>query len=143
MGGHHAVVEPGARQAALERFERAVERPLLILALVMVPLLVIPFVMQLPPGLEAVMVGAGWCVWAAFALDYVVRLGLTDKRSEFIRREWRLLLTVVLPFLRPLRVVRSGRELRLLRLDQLLRRLARARSRRSAGSSSPRPRSRR
>ncbi len=107
------------RQEALERFERAVELPLLILALTMIPLLVLPLLLVLPSGVEATFVAADWFIWAAFAFEYVVRLALSPSRWRFVRKEWPDLLIVVLPFLRPLRVVRSARALRLLRLGRL------------------------
>jgi voltage-gated potassium channel len=107
------------RQDALERFERAVELPLLVLALAMVPLLVLPLLLDLPSGVEATFLAADWFIWAVFAVEYVVRLVLTPNRWRFVRREWPDLLIVVLPFLRPLRVVRSARALRLLRLARL------------------------
>ncbi len=112
--------EPLARrQAALERFERATELPLLLLALAMVPLLVIPLLVDLPSGVKAAFIAADWFIWAAFAFEYVVRLVLSSQRWRFVRRQWADLLIVVLPFLRPLRIVRSARALRLLRLARL------------------------
>src|SRR5687768_7580452 len=110
----------GDRRDALDRFERAVEVPLLVLALLMVPLLVVPLVVDLPTEAGRAFVALDWFVWGAFALEYVVRLALTDQRWRFVRREWPDLLIVVLPFLRPLRVVRSARALRVLRLTRLV-----------------------
>ncbi len=107
------------RQEALERFERAVELPLLVLALAMVPLLVVPLLVDLPGAVEGIFVACDWFIWAVFAVEYVVRLVLTPDRWRFVRREWSDLLIVILPFLRPLRVVRSARALRLLRLARL------------------------
>ncbi len=119
-------MNPNERQAALERFERAVEVPLLVLALAMVPVIVVPLLADLPSGLETSLEAVGWFIWAAFAVEYVVRLSLTAQRWRFIRREWPALLIIVLPFLRPLRVVRSARALRLLRLTRLMGVLAEA-----------------
>lgn len=107
------------REQALERFERGIELPLLVLALAMVPLLVIPIVVELPPIVEDSFAAADWFIWAAFAFEYLVRLWLTPARWVFVRREWPDLLIIVLPFLRPLRVARSARALRLLRLGRL------------------------
>jgi voltage-gated potassium channel len=107
------------RQAALRRFEAAVELPLVILAIVMVPLLVVPLLVDLPDEIEVGFIAADWLIWAAFAFEYLVRLALTEDRLRFVRREWPSLLLVVLPFLRPLRVVRSARALRLLGLGRL------------------------
>lgn len=114
------------RRSALDRFERAVELPLLVLALAMVPLLVLPLVLDLPSGIEATFIALDWFIWAVFALEYVVRLALTDRRWRFIRRQWPDLLIIVLPFLRPLRIVRSARALRLLRLGRLVSVLSKA-----------------
>ncbi len=115
------------RQAALERFERAVELPLLVLALAMVPLIVLPLLLDLPGAVEAAFIAADWFIWAIFAFEYVVRLSLTTHRLRFLRREWPDLLIIVLPFLRPLRLVRSARALRLLRLARLVAVLAETR----------------
>jgi voltage-gated potassium channel len=108
------------RQAALDRFERAVELPLLVLALAMLPLLALPLLVDLSPAVEDAFVAADWLIWAAFAFEYATRLILTTARARFIRRNWTDLLIIVLPFLRPLRVVRSARALRVLRLARLV-----------------------
>ena len=93
--------------------------PLLVLALAMIPLLVLPLLVELPSALEAAFLAADWFIWAVFAIEYVVRLALSRPKWAFVRREWADLLIVVLPFLRPLRVIRSARALRLLRLARL------------------------
>ncbi len=142
---HDVVVKLRDRQAALQRFERAVELPLLILSLVMLPLLIIPLLVELPSGLEVTMVAGGWFIWAACAAVYFVRLSLSDKRWQFVRQQWLDLVGVVLPFLRPLRMVRSLRELRVLRLGRVVWSLERSRSGTSAAAASseaPSPRSR-
>jgi voltage-gated potassium channel len=108
-----------ARQVALERFERATELPLLILALAMIPLLLAPVVVDLNDTAKATVLAIDWFIWAAFALEYVIRLALTDQRARFVRRQWPDLLIIVVPFLRPLRIMRSARALRLLRLGRL------------------------
>ena len=107
------------RQAALDRFERATELPMLLLALAIIPLLLAPAVFALSDTAKAAVLAADWFIWAAFAVEYVVRLALTEQRGRFVRREWPDLLIIVLPFLRPLRVMRSARALRLLRLARL------------------------
>jgi voltage-gated potassium channel len=108
------------RAEALERFERATELPLLLLALAMVPLLALPLLVDLQAGARAALLALDWFIWAVFAFEYIVRLVLTERRWRFLRREWPDLLIIVLPFLRPLRIVRSARALRLLRLGRLV-----------------------
>jgi hypothetical protein len=114
-----ATKHQAARQVALERFERATELPLLVLALAMIPLLLAPAVVDLSDTAEATVLALDWFIWAAFALEYVIRLALTEQRARFIRQQWPDLLIIVLPFLRPLRIMRSARALRLLRLARL------------------------
>lgn len=46
------------RQELLERFERATELPLLVLALLMIPLLATPLLVDLNSGTEAAFVAA-------------------------------------------------------------------------------------
>lgn len=104
---------------ALERFEAAVELPLLLLAVAMVPLLVVELAFEPDGGLGAALMAAEWFIWAAFAFEYVVRLVLTPARWRFVRRNLPDLFIIALPFLRPLRIVRSARALRLLRLARV------------------------
>jgi len=47
-----------------------------------------------------------WATWALFAADYLVRLRLADDRLRYLRRSWFDLLVIVLPVLRPLRLLR-------------------------------------
>ena len=99
---------------------------MLVLAVAMVPLLVLPLLLDLPASVEEALVAADWFIWAVFAVEYLVRLYLTPQRLRFVRRQWPDLLIIVLPFLRPLRLVRSARALRVLRLTRLVAVLARA-----------------
>ncbi len=92
----------------------------------MVPLLVVPLLVDLPAAVGSAFVAADWFIWAVFAVEYLIRLYLTPNRLCFVRREWPALLIIVLPFLRPLRVVRSARALRVLRLARLVAVLTRA-----------------
>jgi len=47
-----------------------------------------------------------WIAWAIFACDYLVRLALAPAKWTFVRSNLLDLAVVVLPFLRPLRLVR-------------------------------------
>lgn len=107
------------RQAALERFERVTEVPLVALALAMIPLLLVPAVVDLSPTGRTVVAVLNLVIWAAFAIELVVRITLTRDRKGFLRKEWPDVVIVLLPLLRPLRLVRSARALRLLRLGRV------------------------
>lgn len=104
-----------SRAEALERFERQTALPMLVLALAIIPLLVIPLVFELSDGAERTVLALEWFIWAAFALEYGIRLFLAPAKWLFVKSNKIDLVVIVLPFLRPLRVMRSARALRLLR----------------------------
>jgi voltage-gated potassium channel len=42
-----------------------------------------------------------WTVWAAFAIDFAIRIWLADQRGSYILRHWYDVLLVAIPLLRP------------------------------------------
>jgi len=60
-----------------------------------------------------------WTVWGVFVLDLLVRLVLAEDRRRYARRHWFDVLLVIVPMLRPLRL------LRVLTLARVLGRTAR------------------
>ena len=107
------------RGEAFERFSRAVDGPLTVLALVLIPLIVLPLVMDLSPGTESAFLAIDYLIWAVFAAEYAIKLYLAPNRRQFVARHIPDLIIVLVPMLRPLRVLRSVRLLRLLRLTLL------------------------
>ena len=89
------------------RWERASEWPLTATAVVFLAAYAWPI---LDPGLSSVWVTVcrfvTWAAWAAFALDYVVRLALSRRRLAFVRANLLDLAVIALPLLRPLRLLR-------------------------------------
>lgn len=118
------MADAARRQVLLERFERATELPLLVLALALVPLVIAPWALDLSEQADDAIAAVDWMIWGVFAFEFAVRLGLTNDRRRFLRREWPDLLIVALPLLRPLRIARSARALRLLGLTRLVALLA-------------------
>ncbi|WP_205859494.1 potassium channel family protein [Phycicoccus flavus] len=93
--------------ARRERWERAGEWPLTVAALVFLLAYSWPI---LDPGLARTWVTVtdvlSWVAWAMFAVDYLVRLLLSTHRARFVRRNVLDLAVVLLPLLRPLRLLR-------------------------------------
>lgn len=112
--------------SALERFERQTAIPMLVLSLLVIPLLVLPLLLDLSSGAEAMVLRLDWMLWGLFAAEYGVRLTLAPSKWAFVRSNKVDLLVVILPFLRPLRVVRSARSMRLLRAARASTLLGRA-----------------
>ncbi|HEY93977.1 MAG TPA: potassium channel family protein [Dehalococcoidia bacterium] len=94
------------REALLHQIERITELPLLILSFAMIPLLVGPFFWHLSPEEESVFVALDVFVWALFAVDLIIKIVVTPKRLPYIKRHWLEVLVVVVPFFRPLRILR-------------------------------------
>jgi voltage-gated potassium channel len=91
----------------LERWQRRTDGPLLVLAALFLVVFVVPlYVRDLPAWARALLVGVNVVIWVAFAVDYVVRLWLSPDRRRFVRGHVPDLLAVLVPFLRPLRLLR-------------------------------------
>lgn len=88
-------------------WEQRTQRPLLGLALVFAVAYAVPIVR---PDASADVKWwcevAEWGVWGAFALDYLIRLFLAERRWEFVRSRWLDLAAVVLPMIQSLRLLR-------------------------------------
>lgn len=111
---------PAWRRTAYEGFSAAVELPMLVLSLVMVPLLIVPFaVHDLSRNTQSLLDALDYFIWAAFLLEYLIKITLAPRRLHFLTRNVPDLVVIAVPFLRPLRIVRSARALRVLRLARL------------------------
>jgi voltage-gated potassium channel len=102
-------------QEALDRFERQTAILMMVLALAIIPLLLAPVVLDLSPTVERTLFAIDWFIWAAFAVEYGIRLYLAPNKKHFVSHNIIDLLFLVVPFLRPLRAARSVRSFRLIR----------------------------
>src|SRR5262249_13347996 len=93
------------RAALLARIERATELPMLLLAFLFLVAIGLPELVELPEELGAVVDGAVWLIWAVFALELVVKVGIAPRRRQYLARHW-IDVVVALPLLRPLRLLR-------------------------------------
>lgn len=107
------------RQRMSEAFNRAVEVPMLIFSILVVPLLVIPFVISLSNTAETALLTADWVLWGTFAAELAIKTYLAPNRRRYLLSHWYDVLIVAIPFLRPLRITRSLRILRLARVARL------------------------
>jgi voltage-gated potassium channel len=91
----------------VERWERRVEIPLLLLALAFLVGYAWPILNpRLDPGIETFLTVVSWTVWAVFVIDFVIRLTLAEDRGRYAVQHWYDVLLIVLPMLRPLRLLR-------------------------------------
>ena len=95
-----------AREAMLLRIERLTELPLLLLSFAMIPLLLGPLMWELSDYDETLFFTLDVFIWALFAADLIVKLAVAPNRLAYARRHWLEVLIVLIPFIRPLRIVR-------------------------------------
>jgi len=103
------MTDPAARRARrLATWAARTTRPLDLLAMVFLGAVFVRWLLADRPrdlGVWNLALYLGYAVWAAFVVDYIVRLALSVPRAEFVRTHKRDLLMVLVPFLRILRVV--------------------------------------
>jgi voltage-gated potassium channel len=107
-------------QRAYDRFSAAVDLPLTVAAVVWLPILVVPLAVRLSSAVATAFEAMDYLVWAAFAVEYLVKLYLTPSRWQFFIHHLIDLAIVALPLLRPLRALRLLRLLNLGRVAAVL-----------------------
>jgi len=106
--------------------ERVFSKPMLIIALLILPVLLIEFRYQdllqsniwLKLGLSISM----GLIWCAFACEFILMVSTTNKKLAYVKKNWIDLAIILLPlisFLRSLRIVRAAKLARFAKLQQL------------------------
>jgi voltage-gated potassium channel len=112
--------EPAARErrwAVLRDLEDWLERPMLVLSFAWLGLFVLEFTRGLSPALEA----AGYAIWAAFVLEFLLRFALAPDRGDYLKANWLTALSLLVPAVRVFRLARLFRVLRAARAARGLR----------------------
>ena len=91
---------------ALSRWEHRSEWPMVGLSLVFLTVIILPYAHPLTPQESLVLHVVDVSLWMVFVLDYMIRFLLASDRRRFVSTHWFDLLIVIVPFLRPLRIVR-------------------------------------
>lgn len=89
------------------RWERRTEIPLFVASLVYLASYAVRVLATgLPDDLLDICLGVTGAMWVLFGVDYAVRWRLSGQRLRFVRTHWLDTVTLMLPLLRPLRIVR-------------------------------------
>ena len=92
----------------LLRWQERTDRPLLVAALLFLVAYAVPILQPALPGWAAdACRGVSVVVWVLFAVDLVVRIYLAKQRIKYTLSVWLDVLAVLLPALRPLRILRA------------------------------------
>jgi voltage-gated potassium channel len=89
-----------------DRFSAAVDGPMMVLALAMIPLLVAPLIWRLKGTTASAVDAADWLIWALFVGEYGTKLYLAPDRRRFARTHLLDLAVIAIPIFRPLRLLR-------------------------------------
>jgi voltage-gated potassium channel len=86
-------------------WSRAREWTLTALAAAFIVLMVLQYAVDLPRPWERRVHLAQLLIWAAFAIDFFVRLALAPSKAVFLKHDWVAVLALALPAFRVLRIV--------------------------------------
>jgi len=115
---------PGRKLSTL--LERIFGKPMLIIALLILPILLIEFVfkgaVQQHFWLRLVLHMATGFIWFAFALEFIIMVSASDKKLSYIKKNWIDLAIILIPlisFLRTLRVLRLAKLAKIQKIARL------------------------
>jgi voltage-gated potassium channel len=94
------------RKRLFDRVERATEVPMLILAAIFMVAILAPEIADLSEEAVLALDAVSWLVWGAFAFELVIKTYLAPDRRRYLVTHWIDVLSVLVPFLRPLRFLR-------------------------------------
>lgn len=109
-----------ARTDLYYEYSKLSDTPLLVLALLMIPILILPEIADLTSDQDNLLNTFDWFIYALFAIDFLIKFYLAPSKWRHLRENWLDVIILVLPLLRPLRLVSGARFLRLLRATRLL-----------------------
>jgi len=112
-----AMTDDTPQEERLQRFSARIDPIMMVLALLWLPVLVVPLVTELHGWVATTFAAIDYFVWAAFVVEYAAKLRLAVDRWHFVRHHLLDLAMVAVPILRPLRLARL---LRLIRLDRVV-----------------------
>ena len=94
------------RKRLSDRVDRLTEVPMLILAVIFMVAILAPEIADLSEEVVLALEAVSWIVWGAFAFELVIKTYLAPVRRRYLVTHWVDVLSVLVPFLRPLRFLR-------------------------------------
>jgi voltage-gated potassium channel len=88
------------------RISRLTAVPLAVLALVWIGLVFVELAVKTPPATTARILRVDTAIWVIFALDFVVEFALAPDKRRYVRNHWPAVVSIVLPFVRGVELVR-------------------------------------
>jgi voltage-gated potassium channel len=106
--------------------ERVFSKPMLIIAMLILPVLVIEFryqdLLQSTLWLRLLLSVSMGLIWCAFAVEFILMVSSTKKKLLYVKKNWIDLAIILLPlvsFLRSLKIVRAAKLAKFAKVQQL------------------------
>ena len=77
-------LDPVRRQRLFETVERVTEIPMLVLAAAMLPVIVVPLIVDLSSSAAVAFNGVSWAIWTVFASELVLKTYLSPDRRRYL-----------------------------------------------------------
>ena len=91
----------------LERLERITELPLMLLSFMLIPVLTGLYLWDLTPVERRIYTYLEIVIWALFSVIFFAKVALAPNKIAYVRRNWLEAALVIVPVLRPFRIVRA------------------------------------
>lgn len=96
----------GRNASAYDLAGKYLDTPMTILAVALGVILLVQYFGSLTSAQNTTLDVVSWLIWAAFVLEYLLLLWLAPSKKEMVRTHILDLFLILVPFLRPLRVLR-------------------------------------
>ena len=106
------------------RVERYFHGPMLILALLVLPILLVEWsygerLSAAHPVARAAICISGAIIWLAFLVEFTIKISISESRWRYATKHWLDIVIVALPLLRPLRALRVVRAAEVARVSRV------------------------
>lgn len=111
---------PQRQESVLRWVEDLLEVPMVFLSLLILLLLGMELLLPLSPEQRRGILLGEWIIWSVFLLHFFVTFSLDPDKSGYLRRNWIIVLSLFIPFLRVLMVARAIQAIRVLATARLI-----------------------
>ena len=89
----------------LQKIERRTELPLMLASFALMPIITGLYFWDLSPVETRIYTVLEIAIWALFAIIFIIKLAIASSKLSYLRRNWPEALLVLIPVLRPLRII--------------------------------------
>ena len=89
----------------LQKIERRTELPLMLASFALMPIITGLYFWDLSPVEARIYTVLEIAIWALFAIIFIIKLAIAPSKLGYLRRNWPEVLLVLIPVLRPLRII--------------------------------------